>query len=211
MQIKKIIFTVLFVLANVQQVACMQPSRGIAPDVSFVFPTEGTKMRIGSSALTNALVLRRMLQENLGDYTIRADRPTDRLAIEKIFIENFGQFFESSWKRSRKLVLAVRGHVQGFIEYTPCWPQCYIEHVAIDENARRRGYAKKLLQALCEDLWSQRFVSISLDTVSCNLPARMLYEKFGFKDDNPQDSEKDRAISYTLNLKTWNASCKRKK
>jgi GNAT superfamily N-acetyltransferase len=206
MKIKQLVcmaLATLFTLASVQQVVCMQ----IAPDVSFVFSPEKTSVQV----CTGQLGLWCMLREKISDYTIRAIRPADHEAIQKIFKKNFGSFI-CEWEASQWLVLVVKGVVGGFIEYTPL-SYCsggLIDHLAVARKVRRHGYATRLLAVACKNLQERGFTSVTLWARVNNVPARCLYEQFEFVDENPNCSGRA-LVPYVLNLKNWSAPCKYKK
>jgi GNAT superfamily N-acetyltransferase len=204
---KKIVYLVLatlVALGQVRQAVCVKNSRGIAPDVVFVFPGEETSLKSDTSHSQDGPLS--LLQEKMCYRTIRVARPADLPAIKRIFCENFGESFYN-FEQRLWMVLVVRGEVKGFAQYDAlcgCNPELY--YLAIARDVRRQGHARRLLGEVCKDLLCREVESVSLQTDLDNAPAQKLYEKFGFE----LVKSWPKIVEYTLKLKTWAQSCKGK-
>jgi len=60
--------------------------------------------------------------------------------------------------------------------------QGYIQFLAVDDQYRGKGYAKKLVQYALDDLKRMGCISIQILTRMSNSSARAVYEKAGFKE-----------------------------
>ncbi len=56
--------------------------------------------------------------------------------------------------------------------------ECYIDFLAVDKDARKRGIGKRLLNHIHKD---DRYEKYILEVLSKNIGAKNLYEKVGYK------------------------------
>lgn len=71
---------------------------------------------------------------------------------------------------------------KGFIAYHRCsWTSAKILYLVVNEQYRKSGYAKTLMQYALDDLKEQGYARVELLTRLCNVRAQGLYKKFGFK------------------------------
>ena len=103
------------------------------------------------------------------------------------------------------LVMEENGIVNAFVA-ARCIPgECELENVVVAEGVKRRGVGAKLMGALIGHARAKHAWSIFLEVRASNLPARRLYEKFGFEvaSRRPQyyrDPSED-AVIYRLKLR----------
>lgn len=69
----------------------------------------------------------------------------------------------------------------GFISYTSESNGCDICRLVVDPKHFRKGVAKSLLEYLLKQLNNKNIVSVS--TGKANVPAKYLYEKYGFQEE----------------------------
>lgn len=86
-------------------------------------------------------------------------------------------------------ILEVDGKIAGFVGYHPnsmyIWQLLWL---AVDQDYRRQGIAKKLLNYAVEDMVRRGAIKIELATRPVNVRAKALYNQFGFKQvDEDQD------------------------
>jgi [ribosomal protein S18]-alanine N-acetyltransferase len=104
------------------------------------------------------------------------------------------------------LVLEERGEVAGFVVAAEIAREWELENIAVSVAARQKGYAGRLMSALLGELRKAAAESIYLEVRVSNLPARSLYDKWGFQQvgvrpgyyHNPSED----AILYKKNLVT---------
>ncbi len=78
-------------------------------------------------------------------------------------------------------LVALEGEtVAGYIGSQSVPPEADVMNVAVDPQYRRRGVAKRLLEALTEGLKARGITSLALEVRASNVPAVSLYEKLGF-------------------------------
>ena len=78
------------------------------------------------------------------------------------------------------LVAAADGAVCGYADGEDICGDFYVNNIAVAEAFRRRRIGEALLRSLIETAKSRRCQFISLEVRVTNLPARKLYEKYGF-------------------------------
>ena len=78
------------------------------------------------------------------------------------------------------LVSETDGNVQGYIGSQAVPPDCDIMNLAVTPDARRQRIGRLLLQSLIDALHRRGIERLFLEVRPSNLPARTLYESFGF-------------------------------
>jgi ribosomal-protein-alanine N-acetyltransferase len=84
---------------------------------------------------------------------------------------------------SRLFVVRTSEESRELIGYVSWWVvagAAEIHDVAVRSDYRRRGVGNKLVQLVIDDARATRASSVSLEVERENLPARRLYESFGF-------------------------------
>lgn len=95
-------------------------------------------------------------------------------------------FFSERHRPEDFLVAEVDGRVAGYIRVVPATPLASNAHVrligglAVDDWARGRGVAQRLLRAAAEEARRQGATRLTLRVLGHNTPARRLYEREGF-------------------------------
>jgi ribosomal-protein-alanine N-acetyltransferase len=79
------------------------------------------------------------------------------------------------------LVIESNESLSGFLVARSIAAEWELENIVIAESARRSGLGSQLLSALLEHARSSAARAIFLEVRESNLPARRLYEKFGFQ------------------------------
>ena len=101
--------------------------------------------------------------------------------------------FSSPWTRkgfeeslaydySRFYVATNDKQVVGYIGTYCMFDDVDITNVAVRENCRRKGVANKLLEAVLGYSLEKKLSYINLEVRPSNIPARKLYEKYGFEE-----------------------------
>lgn len=82
---------------------------------------------------------------------------------------------------SRFFVAFSNGEIVGYIGAHNILGEVYITNVAVFPQLRRRGVAKKLIEALLQTVKNENAVFVTLEVRKSNFSAISLYEKTGFK------------------------------
>lgn len=69
----------------------------------------------------------------------------------------------------------------GYVIINSVLDECEIMHIAVDENARRKGIGNQLIAKLIDHAKSEKIVKIHLEVRESNISAISLYKKHGFK------------------------------
>ena len=72
------------------------------------------------------------------------------------------------------------GCVLGYAGSMTVLDEGYIENIAVHPEFRRRGIGASLIQALIQQGLAEQLAFLTLEVRESNLPARKLYEKYGF-------------------------------
>ncbi|USS91674.1 GNAT family N-acetyltransferase [Fructobacillus americanaquae] len=116
-----------------------------------------------------AAFLRDQVSKRLIDEQLAAGRVTYLLA-------------ESAMSASAKRVLndgtVENNPIVGFLSYRAILDEVDLSFLAVDPAFQGLGIARELMQAFCEQNYGQ---TAYLEVAENNLPARRLYEKFGFE------------------------------
>lgn len=105
-------------------------------------------------------------------------------------------FLEQRLQRDESVVFVAEesaGSAVGFAQIFPSFSSVSLARILVlndlfvDPGARRRGVARALLVATCEQARACGAVRVSLATAVSNAPARRLYEAFGFEFDKAFD------------------------
>jgi ribosomal-protein-alanine N-acetyltransferase len=83
---------------------------------------------------------------------------------------------------SQPLVAAYNHEIIGYVVPWYVADEMQIANLAIREDFRRRGLARKILEYICEVAWQKGCRTAYLEVRRSNLSARRLYENFGFKE-----------------------------
>jgi ribosomal-protein-alanine N-acetyltransferase len=78
-------------------------------------------------------------------------------------------------------VLRAGGVVRGFINFWLVHDEVHVLNVAVHPEARRRGYASRLLQHALDFAWGAGCACVTLEVRRSNLGALRLYRRFGFR------------------------------
>ncbi len=81
----------------------------------------------------------------------------------------------SSW-----LVAVEDGKVLGYVGSQSVMGEADMMNVAVSPDSRRRGIARKLVEALAQDLAAKQVHSLTLEVRASNEPAKALYEQLSF-------------------------------
>lgn len=81
----------------------------------------------------------------------------------------------------RVFVVAVDGRLAATTVLTYTARAGYVSTVMVDDAFRRRGFARRLLEAAAAEARRRRRRSLVLDVLETNEPARRLYERAGFR------------------------------
>lgn len=105
----------------------------------------------------------------------------------------------------RRLVLVLETEeIDGFVVAAEIAGEWELENIAVAASAQRRGYADRLMGALLEQLGKSATGGIYLEVRVSNMPARRLYEKWGFRQAGVRPgyyhSPSEDAILYKKNL-----------
>ncbi len=82
------------------------------------------------------------------------------------------------------LTAVLNGRIIGMVTYTCNPPRGRIELIAVDGDRRRNGWGMKLLKKVNEVFIDNECSDIEVVTQYNNIPAKSLYEKFGFSSTN---------------------------
>ncbi len=106
---------------------------------------------------------------------------------------------------ARFFVLEFDGKVQGYIGANNICDEVYITNVAVNENARGKGYGKMLVNHLVLQSQFEDALFVTLEVRESNKNAIALYEKCGFKKigerKNFYSKPTENGLIYTLYLK----------
>ena len=90
---------------------------------------------------------------------------------------------DSPFERGNLTIMVYRDNeaTKGFIAYhRSSWSSAKILYLVVNEQYRKAGYAKALMQYALDDLKYQNYARVELLTRVCNVRAKGLYKKFGF-------------------------------
>lgn len=79
------------------------------------------------------------------------------------------------------LVARMRGDVVGYAGIWSIMDEAHITTIAVDQAYRRRHIGERLLVAIMEEAVLKGAHYVTLEVRESNLPARALYEKYGFR------------------------------
>ena len=82
---------------------------------------------------------------------------------------------------ARFFVATYAGEIAGYVGAHNVLGEVYITNVAVFEKFRRKGVAKKLIDALLESAKAENGNFVTLEVRKSNIPAVSLYEKCGFE------------------------------
>ena len=82
---------------------------------------------------------------------------------------------------ARFFVATYAGEIAGYVGAHNVLGEVYITNVAVFEKFRRKGVAKKLIDALLETAKAENGNFVTLEVRESNIPAVSLYEKCGFE------------------------------
>ena len=131
-----------------------------------------------------ALILNDLCAEASGIY------PASRLDVPTLCkIEN--DSFSTPWTRdsfllgmnnptNHTVILKENGNVLGFAVYSVLFEDAELYDIAVAPAHRKRGIGEALLKAVLKDTAERGADTIRLEVRQSNLPARKLYEKYGF-------------------------------
>ncbi len=82
---------------------------------------------------------------------------------------------------ARFFVATYAGEIAGYVGAHNVLGEVYITNVAVFEKFRRKGVAKKLIDALLKTAKAENGNFVTLEVRKSNIPAVSLYEKCGFE------------------------------
>lgn len=88
--------------------------------------------------------------------------------------------YELANESARYTVIRENGRTVGYAGYRFCLDEAEITNVAVHPDYRRRGYGRRIMQALIADAVRHGIVSLTLEVRAGNLPAQQLYSSLGF-------------------------------
>jgi ribosomal-protein-alanine N-acetyltransferase len=154
----------------------------------------------GNSAMED-LVIERMRASHVPDVAAIEDRTFDSPWTEGMFVQEVADSYLSrSW-------VAVKG--RRVVAYVISWflrEEVHLLNIAVDESHRGKGYGRRMMQHLIDEAVRGGRGSVTLEVRESNLPARRLYESFGFqvvgrRKEYYQDNRED-AVVMTLDLRS---------
>lgn len=83
-------------------------------------------------------------------------------------------------RQALAMVAECDGPIVGYICLRRILDECHLLNVTVRPDFRRRGIAARLLSAALDDLRDEGCGYLYLEVRASNLPARRLYERFGF-------------------------------
>lgn len=112
---------------------------------------------------------------------IRDYRKEDINYIEKLGnkLHNMYKFQLDNFSRCK--VVFEKNSLVGFITYSIIYERAEIIDIIIDYNFRKRGYAKKLIEACILDIENSNCNNITLEVNENNIAAINLYKKYNFE------------------------------
>lgn len=140
-------------------------------------------------------------------WMIRRDMP-EVLDIEHQCFEfpwsdqNFIDFLRK--RNGMNLVAEIEDRVVGFIMYELHKDRLHIRNFAVDEQFRRCGIGKSMIEKLKNKLSDQRRTHIALEVRETNVPAQLFFRRMGFRATNVlrdfyEDTTEDAyAMEYTI-------------
>ena len=106
---------------------------------------------------------------------------------------------------ARFFVATCAGEIAGYVGAHNVLGEVYITNVAVFEKFRRKGVAKKLIDALLETAKAENGNFVTLEVRESNIPAVSLYEKCGFekvgKRKNFYEKPRENAVLMTYFIK----------
>lgn len=106
---------------------------------------------------------------------------------------------------ARFFVATYAGEIAGYVGAHNVLGEVYITNVAVFEKFRRKGVAKKLIDALLETAKAENGNFVTLEVRESNIPAVSLYEKCGFEKvgerKNFYEKPKENAVLMTYFIK----------
>ncbi|MBQ8791568.1 MAG: ribosomal protein S18-alanine N-acetyltransferase [Ruminiclostridium sp.] len=73
------------------------------------------------------------------------------------------------------------GNITGYVCGQIAADECELYRIAVSDKYRGKGYAKELMEYFIEECRRNNVRGIFLEVRSSNVPARTLYEKYGFQ------------------------------
>jgi ribosomal-protein-alanine acetyltransferase len=121
-------------------------------------------------------------------WKVRAFRPSDASTISEILRDSSEaaqwppESYASLAKSPGALVLVCEANAQviGFVAARQAADEAEILNIAVRHDFRRRGVASALLLGALETFRRSAIAGVFLDLRESNLPARTLYERYGF-------------------------------
>ena len=107
------------------------------------------------------------------------------MAIEEVSFDNPWQeeMFEAEMAGpiSDALSVEIDGLYAGYITYRVILDEGHLMNVAIHPDFQKRGYGRRLVQHFLDDCRERGVVVVYLEVRPSNVPARILYRRFGFR------------------------------
>lgn len=111
-------------------------------------------------------------------------------AVDKIDQESFSiPWRKSSFEEELNNILAtylvakIGNEIVGYIGMWFVMDECHITNIAVKKSHRKLGVASKLIQEMYKYCKEHMAWVIMLEVRASNIPAQMLYDKFGFTKD----------------------------
>ncbi|MDD4493995.1 MAG: ribosomal protein S18-alanine N-acetyltransferase [Eubacteriales bacterium] len=128
---------------------------------------EGKALEVTISPTTIAHIDQIMILENLC-FTIPWSK---RAFIEELTRNKFAEYHSA----------IVDGKVVGYVGMWKVIDEGHITNIAVHPGYRRNHIASALLEKIIESCQNSGLTAITLEVRESNIPARSLYEKYGFK------------------------------
>lgn len=145
------------------------------------------------------------------DYTIREMTQGDIKQLAELEKQCFStpwqeqSFYEElSNKAAHYTVAEIGARIVGYIGYWQVVDECDVTNIAVAPDVRRMGIASALIAEVVRKARENALALVTLEVRKSNIPARTLYERFGFKAlgerKNYYQSPRENAVIMTLML-----------
>ncbi|MBR2833483.1 MAG: GNAT family N-acetyltransferase [Bacilli bacterium] len=103
----------------------------------------------------------------------------DKYVIKNILSKNFPNYVLSNDPFERVYAYGA-DEIYGLISISVIYERAEVNYIVVKEEQRNMGIGSELLQYVIDVLLKENVLSVSLEVGVSNLPAILLYKKFGF-------------------------------